>query len=96
MPAGQHQRETLLYRLQHRLNLPNLSALHRLDRETAGVMLLCIDPRCRDAYQALFRLRQVQKLTMPSLDFGQSCLSHVTTAAIYKSALILFNGRGSG
>jgi tRNA pseudouridine32 synthase/23S rRNA pseudouridine746 synthase len=87
MPAGQHQRETLLYRLQHRLNLPNLSALHRLDRETAGVMLLCIDPRCRDAYQALFRLRQVQKTYhaiarfRPELPFPRHYRSHLQERA---------------
>ena len=87
MPAGQHQRETLLYRLQQSLELPNLSALHRLDRETAGVMLLCTDPRCRDAYQALFRLRQVQKTYHavarfhPALSFPHHYRSHMQERA---------------
>jgi tRNA pseudouridine32 synthase/23S rRNA pseudouridine746 synthase len=61
IPAGRYLHETLLTRLRIRLDLPALSPVHRLDRETAGVVLLCIDPRYRGAYQTLFERREVNK-----------------------------------
>ncbi|SFN04215.1 tRNA pseudouridine32 synthase / 23S rRNA pseudouridine746 synthase [Formivibrio citricus] len=61
IPAGRHLRETLLTRLRHELNLPHLSPIHRLDRETAGVMVFCADPSKRGAYQQLFASRVVSK-----------------------------------
>ncbi|WP_245961219.1 pseudouridine synthase [Neopusillimonas maritima] len=62
IPGGRYLRETALTRLRHELALPDLSPLHRLDRETAGVMMLCIDPACRGAYQQLFQNREVSKV----------------------------------
>ena len=61
-PGGRYVRETLLVRLKARLALPDLSPLHRIDRETAGLVLLCKRPQDRDAYQSLFRDRQVNKV----------------------------------
>lgn len=61
-PGGRYVKETLLARLKHTLNLPELSPLHRLDRETAGVVAFCLRPQDRDAYQRLFRERQVHKV----------------------------------
>ncbi|MFM8863685.1 MAG: pseudouridine synthase [Limnohabitans sp.] len=60
-PGGRYVRETLLVRLKDRLGLPDLSPLHRIDRETAGLVLLCKRPQDRNAYQTLFRDRQVDK-----------------------------------
>jgi tRNA pseudouridine32 synthase/23S rRNA pseudouridine746 synthase len=61
-PAGRYVRETLLVRLKAELHCPDLSPLHRIDRETAGLVLLCKRPQDRDAYQRLFRERHVDKL----------------------------------
>ena len=61
-PGGRYVRETLLVRLKARLGLADLSPLHRIDRETAGLVLLCKRPQDRDAYQSLFRERQVDKV----------------------------------
>jgi len=61
-PGGRFVQETLLVRLKHQLNLPELSPLHRLDRETAGVVAFCVRPQDRDAYQRLFRQRQMHKV----------------------------------
>ncbi|BCL77042.1 pseudouridylate synthase [Jeongeupia sp. HS-3] len=61
IPAGRHLQETLLTRLRASLGLPQLTPIHRLDRETAGVMLFCASPAHRGAYQALFASRDVQK-----------------------------------
>lgn len=60
-PGGRYLRETALTRLREQLALPQLSPMHRLDRETAGVLLFCADPARRGAYQTLFQSRAVDK-----------------------------------
>ena len=60
-PAGRHAHETLLGRLMRRLDNPHLVPLHRLDRDTAGLVLFSADPGSRAAYQALFRDRRITK-----------------------------------
>ncbi len=61
-PGGRYVRETLLVRLKAQLGLADLSPLHRIDRETAGLVLLCKRPQDRDAYQSMFRDRKVNKV----------------------------------
>lgn len=61
MPAGGFVEQTLLTRLVRRHGLPDLVPLHRLDRATAGLVLFSVDPASRDAYQALFRERRIDK-----------------------------------
>ncbi len=61
IPGGRHLRHTALTRLRQALDLPHLSPIHRLDRDTAGVMLFCADPASRGAYQSLFQSRAVRK-----------------------------------
>lgn len=60
-PKGRYLQETLLVRLKRQLGLDTLVPIHRLDRETAGVVLFSIQPATRHAYQALFRERSVNK-----------------------------------
>jgi tRNA pseudouridine32 synthase/23S rRNA pseudouridine746 synthase len=60
-PAGRHVHETLLGRLMRRLDNPHLVPLHRLDRDTAGLVLFSANPGSRAAYQALFRDRRITK-----------------------------------
>ncbi len=60
-PGGQYVRQSLLVRLKRQLGIDSLSPVHRIDRETAGLVLLCVRPQDRNAYQALFRERQVHK-----------------------------------
>lgn len=60
-PGGQYVRQSLLVRLKRQLGIDTLSPVHRIDRETAGLVLLCVRPQDRNAYQALFRERQVHK-----------------------------------
>lgn len=60
-PGGRYIRQTLLVRLKLHLDLPNLSPLHRIDRETAGLVVFSVRPEERDAYQRLFRERRVHK-----------------------------------
>lgn len=60
-PSGSYLQETLLVRLKNRLGLDGLIPIHRIDRETAGLVLFSVQPAERDAYQALFRNRSVSK-----------------------------------
>jgi len=60
-PSGHYLQETLLVRLKNSLGLNNLIPIHRIDRETAGLVLFSIKPTERDAYQALFRQHEVTK-----------------------------------
>ena len=61
-PGGRYVRQSLLVRLKRQLSIDTLSPVHRIDRETAGLVLLCVRPQERNAYQALFRERQVHKV----------------------------------
>jgi tRNA pseudouridine32 synthase / 23S rRNA pseudouridine746 synthase len=61
-PVGRYARDTLLARVQRRLGLDDLCPIHRLDRETAGVVVMCRRPADRNAYQQLFRAREVTKV----------------------------------
>lgn len=60
-PSGRYVQETRLVRLKNKLGLPNLSPLHRLDRDTAGLVLLGIHPQERGAYQQMFHDRMMTK-----------------------------------
>ena len=60
-PSGQYLQETLLVRLKKRLGIDTLIPIHRIDRETAGLVLFSVQPSERNAYQALFRNHAVTK-----------------------------------
>jgi tRNA pseudouridine32 synthase/23S rRNA pseudouridine746 synthase len=61
-PIGRYALQTLQAQLQRRLGLNTLSPIHRLDRETAGVVLFSVIPEERAAYQQMFRDRRVHKV----------------------------------
>lgn len=60
-PGGRYLRHTALSRLREQLDMPEITPLHRLDRDTAGVLMFCLHPPSRGAYQALFQSRSVHK-----------------------------------
>lgn len=74
-PTGAWVRETLLTRLVALTGNTNLVPLHRLDRDTAGLVLFSTQPASRGAYQALFRERRIRKVyravasALPQLGF---------------------------
>jgi tRNA pseudouridine32 synthase / 23S rRNA pseudouridine746 synthase len=75
VPAGRFLRETLLVRLRRKLGLEHLTPAHRIDRETAGLVVFSVNPSTRGAYVSLFRERRVEKVyealanTTRALDF---------------------------
>jgi len=77
-PGGRHLRHTALLRLRNELGVPALSPIHRLDRETAGVLLFCVDPAYRGRYQVLFQAREVGKeyeaVARPRMDLALPCV----------------------
>ena len=60
-PSGHYLQETLLVRLKNQLGLDSLTPLHRIDRETAGLVLFSVRPSDRNAYQVLFRQHSIRK-----------------------------------
>jgi tRNA pseudouridine32 synthase/23S rRNA pseudouridine746 synthase len=60
-PNGTHVRDTVLVRLRDSLALPELTPAHRLDRLTAGVLVLTTQREHRSAYANLFQTRTVDK-----------------------------------
>ncbi len=60
-PAGQYVHETLLARLIKRLANPDLVPMHRIDGDTAGLVMFSACPSTRDHYQSLFRERRIEK-----------------------------------
>jgi tRNA pseudouridine32 synthase/23S rRNA pseudouridine746 synthase len=60
-PGGTYIQESALVRLRNQLQLPDLIPMHRLDRMTAGILLLSTNPATRGKYQVLFEKRLVRK-----------------------------------
>ncbi|RYF07775.1 MAG: pseudouridine synthase [Comamonadaceae bacterium] len=61
VPSGRYLQNTLLVRLKRRLQLPDLAPMHRIDRDTCGLVLFSVERSTRGRYQALFRDRAVSK-----------------------------------
>jgi tRNA pseudouridine32 synthase/23S rRNA pseudouridine746 synthase len=61
IPSGRYVQETLLVRLKRRLGIDTLAPIHRIDRETAGVVVFTVQPDTRKAYQDLFLQHSIQK-----------------------------------
>ncbi|MBI2380215.1 MAG: pseudouridine synthase [Gammaproteobacteria bacterium] len=60
-PAGKFLRETLLVRLRQETGLNELVPLHRIDRETAGLVLFSLNPESRGLFGPLFAERKIEK-----------------------------------
>ena len=62
IPSGLYLHQTLLNRLKKKTGLRHLSPIHRIDRDTAGLVIFCMQPNERAHYQNLFRDRAVTKV----------------------------------
>ena len=61
-PSGLYLHQTLLNRLKKNTGIQTLSPIHRIDRDTAGLVVFSVNPNERAQYQNLFRDRGVTKV----------------------------------
>jgi tRNA pseudouridine32 synthase / 23S rRNA pseudouridine746 synthase len=61
-PSGLYLHQTLLNRLKKATGIHTLSPIHRIDRDTAGLVIFSVKPEERAQYQNLFRDRAVRKV----------------------------------
>jgi tRNA pseudouridine32 synthase/23S rRNA pseudouridine746 synthase len=61
IPSGRFLQETLLVRLRKTLGEEDLVPIHRLDRETAGVVIFSRNAASRGVYQSMFQKRVIDK-----------------------------------
>jgi len=60
-PAGRYLHQTLLVRLKKRFDMEHITPMHRIDRETAGVILFSKNAETRGKYQVMFQERNMHK-----------------------------------
>ncbi len=60
-PAGEYIERSLLVRLQKSTGLKALAPMHRLDRDTAGIVLFAINPASRGIYHKLFEEGNIER-----------------------------------
>jgi tRNA pseudouridine32 synthase/23S rRNA pseudouridine746 synthase len=60
-PSGQHIERSLFIRLQRMTELPDLAPIHRLDLDTAGLVLFTIKAEARAHYHALFAGGRIER-----------------------------------
>lgn len=83
IPRGRHVLQSAVVKGREATGLPELSAAHRLDRGTAGVLLMTTAKRWRRAYQDVFAHRRVVKVYeaiapyRPELEFPRVVRSHL-------------------
>lgn len=61
IPGGRYVNECLLNRLRRRTGIDSLAPIHRLDRETAGVVMFSVNIKTRGLYHELFMHGKVEK-----------------------------------
>ncbi len=83
-PKGNYVQETLLRRLIERLDNPQLSPLHRIDRGTAGLVMFSANPANRALYHALFSERRITK----HYQAVAPALPELTFPMVYRSRLV--------
>ena len=60
-PGGRFVNECLLNRLRRRAGITDLAPVHRIDRETAGVVIFSVNKNTRGLYHGLFMHGKVEK-----------------------------------
>ena len=86
-PGGQYVQQSLLVQLKQDFNLPELSPIHRIDRETAGLVMFSVRAKDRNAYQQLFRLQQVHKTYEAIAGIPESSPLNLVFPITYKSMM---------
>ena len=83
-PGGRYLQETLLVRLKRKSGIDTIAPMHRIDRETAGVVLFTVQPETRGKYQALFAQKAVAKRYQATAPFRADLKFPMT----YRSRLV--------
>ena len=86
-PGGRYVQQSLLVQLKQELNLPKLSPVHRIDRETAGLVVFSVREQDRNAYQELFRLRQVEKTYVAIAGAPETSHLNLQFPLVYRSMM---------
>lgn len=60
-PSGHFVNECLIHRLRLKTGIETISPAHRLDRDTAGLVLLTLNPQTRHLYHELFSAKKIHK-----------------------------------
>lgn len=85
-PSGRYLQETLLVRLKHQTQNEDLSPIHRLDRETAGLIMFSKRPESRAIYQQLFANRQITKYYHAIADYNPALIMPQTVICHLKKS----------
>lgn len=85
-PSGLYLQQTLLNRLRRSTGIQTLSPIHRIDRDTAGLVLFSIQPKHRALYQNLFRDRLVHKVYEAIASYDAELVAKLPM--VYRSRLV--------
>ena len=76
-PSGLYLHQTLLNRLKKKTGIQVLSPIHRIDRDTAGLVIFSVNPDERAPYQNLFRDKQVKKVYEAIAPYSEKLISQL-------------------
>jgi tRNA pseudouridine32 synthase/23S rRNA pseudouridine746 synthase len=76
-PSGLYLHQTLLNRVKKKTGIHTLSPIHRIDRDTAGIVIFSINPGERSIYQNLFRDRAVKKVYEAIAPFSEKLVDQL-------------------
>lgn len=72
VPGGRYVQECLLNRLRARTGIAELAPLHRIDRDTAGLVLFSVNKATRGLYHDLFMHGRAQKTYLAVAELPQA------------------------
>ncbi len=84
IPSGRFLHETLLVRLKKKTGLSHLTPIHRIDRETAGIVIFSHNPETRGAYQSMFQKRAMKKV----YEALAGSLANAEYPIVYRSCMV--------
>jgi len=82
-PSGPYVQRSLLVQLKRTTGCDALTPIHRIDRETAGLVVFCKQPAERTQYHALFKQQRVSKCYEAVAPY----LEDLATPHVHKSRL---------
>ena len=85
-PSGLYLHQTLLNRLKKKTGIQTLSPIHRIDRDTAGLVIFSVNPKERAQYQNLFRDRVVKKIYEAIAPYSEDLINKLPMT--YRSKVI--------